>query len=286
MSLHDQIQKQILQTCNTLGFQAKQEYSDKDWRADVFVSVNGINYAFEIQTTRQSLNRTLERQAKYKRDAVIGCWLFEKEPARLTEERQDLPLFQISDIEGQFRISLKERKSLPLDVFISDYLQNKIKFCQTMKLSKAEIRFVKEKCWKCGFDYHIYYISNLISPCNANTFPSEMLWASDKLAFKPEIIAKVNEHAISAKDKNLNIGKIKERYSKTVADSYASFGCPECDAIFGDWFLHELIMDTIYEEGIDGDCIVDKILIDGNFEKYLEQHIQHWCHPEQNNFCE
>jgi hypothetical protein len=278
---HDRVKIQILSACDALGLQAKEEYRGKDWRADVFVAANGVNYAFEVQTTRQSLNKTLERQEKYQRDGIIGCWLFEKEPTKLEGELQYLPLFKLSHIDGQVHVSLKERKKLPLDIFISDYLQNKIKFCKKLRLPKAEIRFIKQPCWKCGFEYYIYYVGGFISPCNAEIFEHEAMWGSEKMIFMPEIMVKVNEYVSSAKEKNLNVGTIKERFSKTIDKSYLSFGCPECDSIFGDWFLHEIIMETFYGDGIE-----DKILIEGNFDKYLEASIPHWCHPGQNKFCE
>ena len=281
MSLHDEVKKQVLLICKSLGFQAKEEYRGKDWRSDVFVSANDIEYAFEIQITRQSLNRTLERQKKYTRDGIIGCWFFEKGPARMEQEREDLPLFLIKNIENMIIVSIKDRNELPLEIFIRDFLQNKIKFCQTLRMHKAEIRFVRQNCWKCGFEYHIYYVGNFISPCNTKIFPNEALWVSNKLVFKPEIATKVNDYIKSVKERNLNIGTVKERYSKTTESSYVSFGCPKCDAIFGDWYFHETIINTFYGNGI-----VDKILIDGNFTTQLGQSIPHWCHPGEHKFCE
>jgi competence CoiA-like predicted nuclease len=157
ISLHDKVKRQILIACNSLGFQAKEEYKGNGWRADVFVLGNDTKYAFEVQITKQSLKKTLERQEKYIKDGIIGCWLFEKEPAKLKNERADLPLFKINNIESQINISLKERKELPLDVFIGDYLQNKIKFCQTLDiLPKIEVTFVEMYCWKCGLENHIW----------------------------------------------------------------------------------------------------------------------------------
>jgi len=281
MSLHDKVKEQVLLSSKNLGFEAKTEYHGKDWRADVFVMANGIKYAIEIQTSKQSLNRTLERQEKYKRDGIVGCWLFEREPAKQTEEREDLPLFSMSDVEGKTIVSIKGRKELPLDVFVSDFLQNKIKFCNTLRMPEAEIRFVKEQCWKCGFDYHIYYINNFNTPCNTRILANETLWVSDKLIFKPEIVAKENDYVNASKEKTLNIGTIKERYSKTTQSSYASFGCPQCDAIFGDWYLHEAIIGAWY-----GDGVVDKMLIKGDFKQDIGQNIPHWCHPGEHDFCE
>lgn len=278
---HDRIKVQILDICEALGLRTKEEYRGKGWRADVFVTANDINYAFEVQTSRQSLKKTLERQEKYHRDGIVACWLFEKEPARLKGELKDLPLFKLNNINGKIHVSLKERKHLPLDTFIKDFLQKKISFCKILRLPKAEIRFIKQQCWKCGFEYYIYYIGGFISPCNAEIFEHDAMWSSDKLIFAPEVLAKVNEYINSKEGKHINIGTIKNRHSKTVDSSYLSFGCPHCDAIFGDWFLHEVIIDTFYGDGID-----EKVLIEGDFNKYIEANIPHWCHLGENSFCE
>jgi hypothetical protein len=282
ISLHDKVKRQILLACNSLGFQAKEEYKGKDWRADVFVLGNDTKYAFEVQITQQSLKKTLERQEKYQRDGITGCWLFEKEPARQKEEMPDLPLFKINNIEGQIYISLKERKELPLDIFISDFLQNKIKFCKILDiLPRIEIIFVEMYCWKCGLENHIYYMGDFISPCNTKIHHDEAMWDSEKLVFRPEIMDKVNEYANSEKGKILNIGKIKERYSKSVDHSYLSFGCSGCDSIFGDWFIHEAIIEAWYGEGV-----VDKISFEVNLDLDLRLNVPHWCHPGENKFCE
>ena len=77
-------------------------------------------YAFEIQTSTQSLKRTLERQDKYKRDVVVGCWLFEKEPKQ-SEELEQLPLFKLNNNNKQLTVSLKDRIELPLDMFFERF---------------------------------------------------------------------------------------------------------------------------------------------------------------------
>lgn len=282
VSLHDQVKRQILLACNSLGFQAKEEYRGKDWRADVFVLGNGAKYAFEVQITRQSLNRTLERQEKYKRDGIIGCWLFQKEPSRQNVEREDLPLFKIGNSEGQVTVSLKDRKTLHLDRFISDYLQSKIKFCQTLNtLPMVEIIFVEMGCWKCGVVNHIYYVGPFATPCNTTIRYQEQMWNSDKLVFKPEIMSKVNEYANCEQGKRLNLATIKNRYSKSTGDSYMSFGCSECDSIFGDWFIHEAIIEAWYGAGV-----IDKTSFEITSDLDLRKDIPHWCHPGEHEFCE
>lgn len=96
---HDRIQKQIVSACQDLGISAIQEYSGTGWRADVFIPDSERPIAFEIQLSSQSLNRTLERQLKYIKDGITGCWLFENPIPKLTVERPDLPVFYVEDNE-------------------------------------------------------------------------------------------------------------------------------------------------------------------------------------------
>ena len=112
---------------------------------------------------------------------------------------------------------------------------------------ELKIRFLEKECWKCGYNYNIYYA----------------IWKWDiledsKNIFNKNIISKVIEWNKS--NNILDFGEIKQRYSKTKDEKYMSFGFPKCDAICGDWYLDEAIIDTIYD---DKGCIDDiKIEID------------------------
>lgn len=53
---------------------------------------------------------------------------------------------------------------------------------------------------------------------------------------------------------------VKARFSKTIGKTYPANGCIECDAMFGDFFLLELILDYVdYEEGAE---LADRFLND------------------------
>jgi hypothetical protein len=42
---------------------------------------------------------------------------------------------------------------------------------------------------------------------------------------------------------------LRRRFSKTISESYPSNGCIRCDALFGDWFLFDVILDYLeYDE--------------------------------------
>ena len=150
-ALHELAQLQILEACNKLGLHAQMEYAGDGWRADVLVLNNGKKYAFEIQITPQSLKKTQERQEKYIKEDIVGCWLFEKEPARQSVELEDLPIFRLIEEGGFLFVSLKGRKTLPLEIFIKDFVNERIKFCHTLKpLPRVNVAFVEMPCWKCG----------------------------------------------------------------------------------------------------------------------------------------
>ena len=97
----------------------------------------------------------------------------------------------------------------------------------------------------------------------------------------PEIQNAVLEFLKTRKGKKIKLGKIKERYSKTVEDSYISFGCTECDAIFGDFYVTEAILDSYY-----GDGVVERFNCEINMDIPIVINIPHWCHPKDGNFCE
>lgn len=56
------------------------------------------------------------------------------------------------------------------------------------------------------------------------------------------------------------MGKIKPRFSKTVGESYPSFGCAYCDSIFGNHFVQDKMMEMRYSNGL----LKAKIEIQGN----------------------
>ena len=281
--LHEQAQKAIVKACETIGIPAELEYKGNHYRSDVMAFSNNRKYAFEIQITPQSLKKTQERQEKYIADDVIGCWLFEKEPAKQNEEMEHLPIFQLVIQQDVLCVSLKGRKILPIDVFVQDFIKGRIKFCQTINpLPIINVIFVEMPCWKCGLINHIYFLAPFLSACNTEMIrDDEVMWTNHKFSFHPEIIKRVKEYSQTEKGRNLVLATIKERYSRTVGNSYMSFGCSECDSIFGDWYVQEALVDAWY-----GDGVVGRYSFNVDFDLDMRQKLPHWCHPGNHDFCE
>jgi hypothetical protein len=285
-SKHDSIKAEIFLACNDLGFLATQEYKGKGWRADVYATEGSKKVAFEIQISPQSLKKTLERQEKYIRDGIIGCWLFEKPISKLSNERPDLPLFYVAEqTDKSFFVSLSGRKELPLHNFLEQFLSGNIKFCKTARTSPTQhvkLVFYEMVCWKCKVMNHIYYVDTAFhSACNAAIRPSETLWGSDKIEYRPEIIELANEFIQTEQGNHLKLGDIKKRFSKTVQNSYVSFGCYSCDSIFGDWYVMEAKMEAVY--GYGQVATVEKEIKIG---ENVELPIPHWCYPGKLPFCD
>ena len=281
-ALHELAQQQIVEACNQLGMQAQMEYVGDGWRADVLVQNGGKKYAFEIQVTPQSLKKTQERQEKYIKDGIIGCWLFEKEPSRQRLEREDLPIFRIIQEGGLLSVSLKERKTLPLDIFVKDFITEKIRFCNTLRpLQRVNVVFVEKPCWKCGTKNHFFFVAPFVSACNAKIHFQEAMWTSEKFTFRPEILKKIEEYASSEEGKYLKLATIKERYSSVVGKPYMSFGCSCCDIIFGDFHIHDNIMEAWYGDGVAGTYSFDV-----DFDLNMKLDVPHWCHPGDHPFCD
>jgi len=282
---HDRIKMEIVSTCQRLGIKAIQEYKGQDWRADVFVPNDEKPIVFEIQLSAQSLSRTIERQSKYIRDGIIGCWLFENPIPKLTEERPDLPVFYVEDNEdSNLFVNLGDRRKIELHIFLENFISNNIRFksiTKTRTRQTVNLVFYEMECWKCGELNNLFYVDTpFYSACNAKIKPEEALWESNSIEYRPEIIELAEKCIENRKDLNLKLGQIKKRYSNTVKKSYISFGCYKCDSIFGDFFVMEAKIDIMY--GPKELSYQGEIELRENFEL----HLPHWCFPDDKQFCD
>lgn len=117
---------------------------------------------------------------------------------------------------------------------------------------KIKICFFEMDCWKCGALNHVYYAYPIDYPYASPPEPEEVeedaLWNEESLAFQPVIRETVNNFLVSESGKDLRVGAIKPRYSKTMEETYLSFGCYQCDSIFGDFYVMEAMLEARYEE--------------------------------------
>lgn len=268
-----------------MGYATAEEHRGPGWRADVLATKESRSVAFEVQLTAQSLARTLDRQNRYAREGVTCCWIFERPPSKLSAERPDLPLFYVSQApEAGWNVSLSGRSELPLSRFVGELLEGGIRFSPTARTrldQPIRLVFYEMKCWKCLAMNHIYYMEgNLTASCNAVIQPEEGLWDSTQLKYRPEIVAAARRFLTTPQGNNLHLGEVKPRHSRTVNDTYVSFGCYMCDSIFGDWFVMDAEMEAVYGYGQLGST--EQVV---RFDNPIELAIPHWCYPNGGGFC-
>ena len=132
---------------------------------------------------------------------------------------------------------------MPLKALISNLLARKLKFCEHIRSApkqKVTIIFFEMKCWKCGTLQYCYTVEpSLKSVCNCDFDVERSSWDDHDIDKHPGVYAAVQDFLQTEEGRQLKVGPVKKRYSRTVADSYLSHGCYYCDAIFGDFHLIE-----------------------------------------------
>lgn len=280
---------EVILGCKDAGWEALSEFIENDWIADVIAIKESKRIAFEIQWSNQTYERTIERQERYKRDNVRGCWLFRKPAKQFFEWGEtlkadnEIPLFKIYETENnEIWVDFYGQK-IPIRKFIKSLLNREIKFCNYMTANNSQeitISFFETFCWQCKSKQHVYFIQEFLeSRCGQRIYIEKEMWGNENLKFAPQILKSIFEFLTTKEGEQIKLGKIKKRYSKTTNSSYMSFGCFKCDSIFGDWFLNTEIMEAKMSE-----MTID-ISTNINISDIKEEH-KHWCLSKEKNHCE
>lgn len=136
-------------------------------------------------------------------------------------------------------------------------------------------------CWRCKRPAHIYYAQQW-SRCGHElgyAFPAEPQETVDE--FDPQVRALVQRWlAAEGSAAGIRLGPIKPRYSHTMETSYLSFGCPHCDALFGDFFVRGEVLEAVVEDYATARFEVEVPALD------LDGQQGHWCSPaDDRSYC-
>jgi competence CoiA-like predicted nuclease len=280
---------EIIEACKENGWKAIPEFSETNWRADVLAIQNEKRIAFEVQWSKQTFEDTKFRQDRYKESNVRGCWFFRTAPKELREYDEhlkadkEIPAFKIFKDNNLNIIAQLKQTQLPLRVMVDSLLKKRLKFCEHIRLKPKQevtIVFFKTSCWNCHKPQHLWTVEqNLVTVCNQNFYLPGFMWNNDNIDKSPKIYEAVKQFLQTDTGKNLKIGQLKKRYSKTVYKSYLSHGCFYCNSIFGDWFLKT---DKLYGQNNLG-SLRHKVVIEFETTKVKGQH---WCYSANGQFCE
>ena len=229
----------ILSVCKDLGLSVATKVKTDNWKADVVVDYGKYRVAFNVGRSHRNIDETYLAMRK---EHICGCW-FVLSPKFRSTYSKGIPCFHIENSNGNLSVFLnrvwEEETILSLTDFVASLIQGNIRYAKTMNVKYVDVRFFKRECWKCGRENDAYFVYKTIS--------KEGIESEGGIeCFNPMLVSGIRNYLSCHSEMNIVLGDIKPRYSRTVNDSYMSFGCAYCDSLFGDFFMNDVFSSVIY----------------------------------------
>lgn len=218
----------------------------KRWIADVLLERDGRRVAVEVQWSPQSHDAYIRRQDIYAASGVEVVWMHRtkklRPSARVMEGRVN------ETAEGGYEVFLEgyPGQTLPAGDFVRAALNGSLNFgFSSSDPINVYVLQAEAECWHRECD-EVYKMIPMLGITIGN--PKY----SDPTALKLGIsLAEVGRYPIAKKKLLKGLEQlggwehVKERYSRTMEESYLSCGCPKCDRILGDHFTIHYIYDAV-----------------------------------------
>lgn len=234
----------IIDVCKSMGLNYATKVKTAKWSADVVAEHGFYKVAFNVCKNPRKVEEIYKAMHD---ERVCGCWLLL--PSKNSSNQQpNLPCFNIEFQAEKILVYLNSRydKSsnnlFDLSEFLKSLIDGKIRFAEQIKVNKAELCFYKYECWKCHKENDVYFVNRLFSQEGAVVY-GQHLMMDENITFNPSIITGLKKYIQEHPAEKFIMGGIKQRYSNTAKKSYSSFGCFQCDCIFGNFYLQEDIME-------------------------------------------
>src|ERR1039458_5550400 len=272
---------EIVRVCHELGWTADAEVAEGQWRADVLATRDRHRLAFEVQWSSQTLDVTRERQAAYGAD-VKCCWLFRKIPLSKGQPviERNLPLFSLKHVDSGFQVNVGNNV-MSLRDFVAARLSGRIRFCDQTNYSECDLQVAAREtaCWRCGATYDVFCIRRVLrSNCGEETIVPDL---DDAPKRKGDPYSARRNYQFATKHLASELTRLRVslgwRWSSTLERCYWSFGCPSCNAIFGDHYFGFFAYEAL-----------DEALAPFCSKKVIYSQVQpepHWCFPQNGRFC-
>lgn len=245
----------ILKAAIAAGWEADAEHPGAGWIADVWAQRNSQQVAFEVQWSKQEDDMYTFRQQRYAAAGVRCAWFVRHEESVPYSPTSDLPIFHLAKTaDTEFDVTVGWTTS-PLAAVVTRLLEGRIRFRSHIDgPSTRRIELLAYSCWRCGSPTTIWLDAGNFAegPCGMGRLPSGILDAVYDIwqdPDRPETARDVRAAAAAAAAGNglPPLAQLSRRYSKTTESTYMAFSCPQCGALYGDFFLQEWLMDREYE---------------------------------------
>lgn len=157
-----------------------------------------------------------------------------------------LPYFQIENNSGNFFVRVNVSEEYTIDNFLEAVVNNKVVTSKDVYIKDIKVQFKEVNCYKCQTEYTLYVIPKIKfgNQYFVNNDVDHPLTIDE---FDPIVIESVRKYVLNHPEVDFSTDIIKERGSITRGESYMSFGCPKCNAIYGDNYLEDDRMDSFSE---------------------------------------
>ena len=237
----------LLEICESEGWDYKKYYKTTTWKTDLLITIGNQRIAFSAYNSAKNAAKSLPL---IEQDGVkiFGLVLSPKK-----DDTLNFGCFNLHRNGNALEATIAKTK-LPFDSFVKKAVKDKVIHITKAKITAVDVIFEQIECWHCHKPHFVFYTRYLVDEngtryddddfdieCNENNELN-----IPNLQFGDEILELVKKYIDEHPEKNIVMGEVKKRYSNTSKESYMSFGCPDCDSIYGDVYLRDLTYSLIY----------------------------------------
>lgn len=238
----------ITSFAESIGAQIETDAKGNGWKADFVLNYKNNKYAFLLFRTASNIEEQLQA---FGNDNIHAYWL----GAELNSfwRTTPHPFFPL-ELNGESLYVNLSTQNVALNDFLNAVINAKLQVSKpSIPIKAVKVRFCPVVCWNCDHQHYIYFVNGIVRENESTIITYQDMYDKDISVddHNPIIVSSVKKYLSLHTEMNYRIGDIKERHSNSMETSYLSFGCPYCDAIFGDHFLKEIKADYIYEADDD-----------------------------------
>ena len=262
----------ITRAARDAGWDAQPEVPgpDRTWVADVLATRGNLKVALEVQWTEQSLQEFQRRQDRYKEHGVRAVW-FTRHTRHLGPSTKDLPVFGLT-VDGQKATANIEDVAVPLDESVRALLTGRLQHRARhgIHLGTWATTLHEVTCRKCGLAPVVWKTTARgATPCGQTFWTRSDMFSMRRLESHPQVL-----QAVSGKCEGKPVADIGMITTKDSGGTYNGFTCPNCHAVYGDFYLDRDIANSPSFAGIRTQITAP-----------LVSHGPHWCHTAKGVPC-
>ncbi|MCF0230888.1 MAG: hypothetical protein HUJ63_01120, partial [Enterococcus sp.] len=257
--------EELLKVCDKNGRKYQKYYKTENWECDVIITTEVTCFSFSVLSSKQQGEKAIETIMSNGVNA-FGFVLKQSHKEKRDTFSRILEVFQG---ENGLCVSVMG-KNLTIGEFVEAIVSGRLVAEESYLATAMNVAFIPDECYFCKRQHHIYMVHSLVNSENEIVYDNH---GHDSLfdfsQFSPSVMNPIKQFISEHPEKNIVMGEIKPRTSKTIGKEYTSFGCPYCDGIVGNHYLKEIESELIYSIEAK-DCEVIPL------QEPVEIKIRHW----------